>query len=402
MTIRAALGRASDWFPVAATPRFRASERPWVRSTVRNTMLLIVAVALLDLVWLSAFHPGAMPFVLGHDAAVILVAMVSYATLARRKRTPELYGLATLVMIDVASITMGAFRPEFVMTIAGYLVLLPPAVAVVIPWGTRAHLRWLGTHAVAALWFASIMPSPSFGGVVRSDLLMLLAVAIALSILGHLIFLRARVLSFVQVQRIGALNRSASRDRARLDRLNVVLEQTSRTDELTGLKNRLSLKLDFTTVRAQIARRGERYAVLMLDLDRFKAINDELGHVAADAVLRTVADTVSSAVRAGDGAYRYGGEEFVVLHRSSGPDDALVVAERIRAAVEDLEIAHPGNLPHDRATVSVGVVTIGPEDLDEDVDAWVGRADAALYQAKANGRNRCEVELADIVSRGAY
>ena len=128
----------------------------------------------------------------------------------------------------------------------------------------------------------------------------------------------------------------------------------------------------------------------MLDLDRFKAINDQLGHVAGDRVLRSVAGALSGAVRTGDGVYRYGGEECVVLTKVSGPDEASFAAHRLRAAVAALRIPHPGNPPHDRVTLSVGVATVGQADLASDEEEWFARADAALYRAKASGRNAVE------------
>ena len=153
-----------------------------------------------------------------------------------------------------------------------------------------------------------------------------------------MIALRARVLSFVQIERIRALNRQARRDHARLDRLNAILEQSARTDELTGLKNRSSMQRDLRAIRGRITRHREVYGVLVLDLDRFKAINDSLGHVAGDRVLRAVAGLLLNAVRADDSVYRYGGEEFVVLLEVTQPNEALMAAERMRQTVEEVHL----------------------------------------------------------------
>ena len=152
----------------------------------------------------------------------------------------------------------------------------------------------------------------------------------------------------------------------------------------------MSLGRDLRAIRGRMTRHQERYGLLMLDLDRFKAINDTLGHVAGDRALRSVAEAVMGAIRVEDGAYRYGGEEFVVVMEVAEPHEELVAAERIRRIVEDLHLPNPGNPPSGRVTVSVGVACVGADDLAADDDAWFSRADAAMYRAKAAGRNRCE------------
>jgi diguanylate cyclase (GGDEF)-like protein len=275
--------------------------------------------------------------------------------------------------------------------VAGYLLLLPMVVALVLPWATRIHIAWLSLHAgltlVATLFAppASLLVTNSFEG------LSLLLLTTVVSQFGHVSTLRARVNSFLQIQRITALNRLGQRDHLRLDRLNQLLAQSATTDELTGLRNRLGLASDLGVVRSRIERQGDRYEILMLDLDRFKAINDSLGHVAGDGVLRAAADAISAALRPGDRAYRYGGEEFLVVVRLNERDDALMAGERIRAKVEQLRLSNAGNPPHGVVTVSIGITTVGQADLAVDDDAWVSRADAALYRAKEGGRNRCEV-----------
>jgi diguanylate cyclase (GGDEF)-like protein len=212
-------------------------------------------------------------------------------------------------------------------------------------------------------------------------------------VFGHINRLQARVLGFIQIEQIRAFNRQARRDQERLDRLNRILEHAARTDDLTGLRNRLSLKFDLAIVRSKMARHGEPVGLLMVDLDRFKAVNDSLGHVVGDGVIRKTADSIAAALRQEDRVYRYGGEEFLVLLDSTDEEGAAAAGERIRQAVEDLGVVHPGNPPHGFVTVSVGVATIGPEDLADDDDSWIARADAALYRAKGRGRNRCDAGL---------
>ncbi len=357
-------------------------------------MAVVVGTAILNCLWLAPLHPEAAALIVSLNAVVAAFAGIAYWMIsARPRRRPEPFVLVTVAAVDAASVAVGVARPEFGILISSYLLLLPPVVALVVLWPTRIHVIWLTFHGVVVVGYAALAPEAAFAGGSRGDIFTLLAVVSVVSLLGHVAGLRARVESFVQIERIRALNRQARRDEARLDRLNGILEQATRTDELTGLKNRLSLNLDLGIIRGRIARHHERYGVLVLDLDRFKAINDQLGHVAGDRVLRSVAGALADAVRAGDGVYRYGGEEFVVLTKVTGPDEASFAAHRLRAAVAALRIPHPGNPPHDRVTLSVGVATVGQEDLTTDEEEWFARADAALYRAKASGRNAVESAL---------
>jgi diguanylate cyclase (GGDEF)-like protein len=319
---------------------------------------------------LSAAHSDSAGLVVSINGGVAACAVFGYlAILGPARRFPEAVLFVILVVVDLATAVLATRVPELGPTVAGYLILLPMVVALVLPWATWIHGTWLAVHAGLAL----------------------LALATAVSQFGHLASLRARVLSFLQIQRISALHRQANRDQLRLDRLNRLLEQSATTDELTALRNRLALAADFRVVRSRIERQSDRYGVLVLDLDQFKAINDSLGHVAGDGVLRQVADAIASVLRPGDRAYRYGGEEFVVISRLKRRDEARIAGERVRDAVERLQLPNPGNPPYGVVTVSVGIASIGRADLAADDDAWVSRADAALYEAKARGRNRCEV-----------
>jgi len=357
-------------------------------------MILIVAAAGLNSLLSSSLHPGSADLVIGINAVAAACATTGYLALASfARRYPEAVLVVVLVVVDLATIGVGMLRPEMGATVAGYLLVLPMVVALVLPWATWIHVAWLGLHLGLALVGTLLAPPSSLLTTNRFDGLALLLLATAVSLFGHRADLRGRVNGFAQIQRISGLNRQASRDHLRLDRLNQLLAQSAVTDELTGLRNRMGLASDLIVVRSRIERQGERYGLLMLDLDRFKAINDAVGHVGGDRVLRAIADTMSAVLRPGDQAYRYGGEEFLVVVRLNEPDDARVAGERIRDAIEQLHLVHPGNPPYGVATVSVGITTVGPLDLTVDDEAWISRADGALYVAKKGGRNRTEVAL---------
>jgi diguanylate cyclase len=166
-------------------------------------------------------------------------------------------------------------------------------------------------------------------------------------------------------------------------RRNEELATLSSTDGLTGLPNHTAWLQAVDRELARCRRTAQRAAVLMIDLDHFKAINDSHGHAAGDAVLRQVAQVLRQALRAQDLPGRYGGEEFGVLLPGSDAGGAETIAERIRARIE-AAVPEAGRAV--RVTASIGCAALEP--ADEGAAAWVARADRALYRAKAAGRNR--------------
>ena len=173
-------------------------------------------------------------------------------------------------------------------------------------------------------------------------------------------------------------------------------EARANIDALTGLPNRRYFDEIISIVRPR-RRSGDTLGILMIDIDRFKNLNDRYGHATGDAVLRAVAGAIYTTVRAEDTPARYGGEEFsVILHRASAAQ-AVEVAERVRAAVQSIP---PDRIGIDRpVTVSVGVAVAVEEDVD--VAALIEGADRALYLAKRRGRNRVEVAAGGAVPTGS-
>ncbi len=172
-----------------------------------------------------------------------------------------------------------------------------------------------------------------------------------------------------------------------LDRLHTALAAQARTDPLTGLGNRLRLHEDLEAMHDHAVRYGHAYCVAVCDLDDFKQFNDTYGHQAGDDALRNVAAVLDHESRTGDRAYRYGGEEFLVLLAGQTLTQALIATERIRHAVETLAIPHRTSRAAEMVTISVGVSAWEYEQLDTPANV-LARADNALYQSKAHGRNR--------------
>ncbi|PKN58587.1 MAG: hypothetical protein CVU56_04915 [Deltaproteobacteria bacterium HGW-Deltaproteobacteria-14] len=163
------------------------------------------------------------------------------------------------------------------------------------------------------------------------------------------------------------------------------LEQAAAIDPLTGLLNRQAFDFPFAQAIAEVTRSGAPMCVILADIDHFKRVNDEHGHLAGDRVLATVASALRGALRASDLIARWGGEEFIVVLKGCPPDDAVAIAEKLRAAVtgadlEALAVSSP-------VTISLGVACHAP---GETPDQLFQRADQALYLAKQRGRDRTE------------
>lgn len=165
------------------------------------------------------------------------------------------------------------------------------------------------------------------------------------------------------------------------------LRELSATDALTDLPNRRLMMNRLAQEHARFMRSGHAYTLVMMDLDFFKKVNDTYGHTVGDQMLMGVARALRSNLRSSDTLARVGGEEFMLLMPLTDADGALTQAVRIRDKIAQTEIhTDAGGL---RATMSLGVAEVLPD--DKNVAAVISRADAALYRAKAAGRNGVEV-----------
>ncbi|MBU3898147.1 MAG: GGDEF domain-containing protein [Gammaproteobacteria bacterium] len=179
-------------------------------------------------------------------------------------------------------------------------------------------------------------------------------------------------------QALGALRQTQSQLLAQ----NRQLERLSVTDQLTGLCNRLQLDRTLDEERLRHQRYANNVCVMLLDIDRFKSVNDSFGHLVGDQVLIKIALILQKNMREVDVAGRWGGEEFLVICRETALEGALLLAEKLRAAVEAYEFELVGS-----RSISLGVAMLRQGDT---VTQTIARADAALYRAKGAGRNRVE------------
>jgi diguanylate cyclase (GGDEF)-like protein len=293
-------------------------------------------------------------YALGGAAVVTVVLM--HEVLPRRWRGRLSVGIEVVAALALATglvVLTGGARSPFVFT---YHLLV---VAAALTMGSRLAL--LVTAAASLAYIGQLL----LDGALTADATLLLGVAINLGSLWLLAYLA------------GVYAGSERRVRAR------VLE-LSQTDALTGLFNRGHL---FPTLEQEVqrTRRSARgFCVLMIDLDGLKAINDSLGHLRGDEVLRSVGRVITGSIRTVDSAYRYGGDEFLILLPETEFIGAYVVAEKIREGVEQIG----ESLATDPASTSVSIGLVShPEDGSTSEELMVA-ADRAMYQAKSLGKNQ--------------
>jgi diguanylate cyclase (GGDEF)-like protein len=184
---------------------------------------------------------------------------------------------------------------------------------------------------------------------------------------------------------LSLMMREGARKNRELKEANETIERLAGTDPLTGLANRRTLDETLGREIARTERLQGDLSVIMADLDHFKCINDQYGHIIGDQVLACAAAVFKSQSRPYDLAARYGGEEFLLVLPGTSTNSAIATAQRIRKEIADLTVPCPRQI-----TISLGVASWMAGETPE---AFVARADAALYNAKSTGRNRVEVAL---------
>jgi diguanylate cyclase (GGDEF)-like protein len=282
--------------------------------------------------------------------------------------------------------------------VAGTSVLDPLWVFGLLAIGAGGHLAARAPEAVSELdepaKRGGVLPALLFGvlsvnvvvvslqdgptGVVLTLAAGLLLSGGALIVRSFLLERRLRdMLDYERANLLGLADREQQ-----LARVNRQLREDSRRDSLTGMRNRRALSDDLPGIEQLHRDRGSTYTLALCDIDHFKAYNDRLGHLAGDQALRAVAATVRGALRSGDVAYRFGGEELLLIMPDTTLGEAMTASERVREAVQRAAIPHPDGID------GVLTVSIGLAADHEEAATLLAQADAALYEAKHDGRNR--------------
>lgn len=348
--------------------------------------------------------PGSTILFAGKIVLLLLVYIREDATAVRQ----PIYGLfaGNLLMIGLVALLRHTDHvagvgpaPDFLfmdqmglLMLWGTVLLLADGILIILIY---EHLgRWFGRHltlriafsGIAVLTFDQFLFWPVLHLVTGVPLITLFsgwaaksttAVVCALLVGAYLCFVEKRMFDGLSHPRLADVF-DALTYRQRYERL---LETTGR-DGLTGVGDRGRMERECEREVARTLARGQPISVLLIDIDNFKAVNDENGHIAGDSLLRSLAAMLQASLREGDQVYRFGGDEFVVLGLGIGVGDAARLAERLRREASELRFAG-GRGP---VTISVGAAT-APDDGRTFVEL-LSRADTRLYAAKGDGRNR--------------
>jgi diguanylate cyclase (GGDEF)-like protein len=402
--------------------RLRAVYRRELQNSVfYSAFIVAVGIAAATAAVAAAASTVATAFLVVLALPPVLAALAVARTVrdrARRYVIPlgMLVGLLPVLATTICVLLVR--RPEMALGTIGIILV---AFAIFIPLERRHHVVWLILANLA--FFGIVLPI----GVEGLDATLLFAflfvgvLATALSLGANDLQLRRRRQMNGQLLAVrGLYGRMKEHEldlrrqdeflfmqqetlvvqQAELLHLNEELETIARMDALTGLGNRLRLNEDLAQEAARIERHGGTAGLLLMDLDRFKRLNDAAGHLAGDAALRGVADALRKTSRVGDGVYRYGGEEFLVILHDCDESVLYSAGQRYISAIHAAGMSHPDNPPYGVVTASAGATELSQANCT-DVDSALHDADEALYVAKDRGRNRLEIhprpEPADMV-----
>jgi diguanylate cyclase (GGDEF)-like protein len=260
---------------------------------------------------------------------------------------------------------------------------------VVVVYATAVGRFW--PMVGLCIWVLALQ---AIGVYVKSDLMDPVAVSVSLLLFATMVFTVYGNHRLEHSERLAyLLNLQEAELQAELGRANDSLAQTARTDPLTQVANRRHFDDFLQQVWQQAQLQRSSVALLLLDVDHFKAYNDHYGHPAGDQCLRAVAQAVGSCLRRpSDLLARWGGEEFAVVMSGTSIEKAQQVAERVRQAVQAKGLAHVASRTEPVVTVSIGVTAVEPG-AETSMQEFLRTADVCLYEAKSRGRNRIWARL---------
>lgn len=278
---------------------------------------------------------------------------------------PEHRDLRLVVMLFLVAVLASqsiAYAGSTTAFVAGAVPLIVPTTVVLIATGDRFHVALgIGAMVYLGMMFAHNRELHH-------------------ALVGNI---RLRFEHAALADHLGELNLAGEEANRELRAVNTEVEALAHRDELTGALNRRALMSQLRAAAERIDREGGELCFVMIDLDHFKTVNDEHGHMAGDALLRGLAAKLAAQVRPSDMFARYGGEEFVMTFTNIPHDDVRASIERIRLIAEGTTVRHNGVALG--CTVSIGAA---PYESGGSIETLFEEADAALYRAKAEGRNR--------------
>jgi diguanylate cyclase (GGDEF)-like protein len=365
--------------------RVQAAERRAMRRAVTVSAGLMAVLVALDIAANMAIGTRGVEALAPFSVAAATLSAAAAFAARRAWIRAELLGLMTMLAVFGVALLGLALTPAGRTLGTAQLAIILVGVGLFLPWGQVWHVIGLAMATVMAAGFVIGPLSVGMSVTDRGNLMAAVLMAGVTSWLGHRLW-RGRLRSMLEQQfALRRLSRYAQRQEAHVTELNRELNHVARRDSLTGVGNRLALD----EAIARLLDQGERlrplpFALVLFDIDQFKAYNDEHGHLAGDAALGRLGEILRRATRNSDLCFRYGGEEFLVLIPDVDLTGAIAVAERVRVAA-----AESIGLPP--FTVSGGVALCDPAD-GRDPEPLLRRADTALYLAKRAGRNRISAD----------
>ncbi|HKI57884.1 MAG TPA: GGDEF domain-containing protein [Trueperaceae bacterium] len=323
---------------------------------------------LVHVIFMLAFALVGVWSLAGFNVASVLTYVLALQRI-RRGETDRPFVFAGVEVIAHAALA------TFVLGVRSGFFMYVPLLTVLTFLNPRASIRtklwWSAAEAGAFMLLLGVAESVTPMAPPAAVTLRWLAVLNGALVVGTLGFL-----AHVTHEAVQAAERDLRRAMARLDEL-------ARTDPLTGLLNRRAMSEMLDVEAKRVDRNGRSFAVMVADLDDFKAINDAYGHPVGDHALRTIAQRLLGAVRAQDQVARWGGEEFLLLLPETDMPTALEVADRLRAAVADTALKAGDTELHVTGTIGVAVYRQGGS-----IHETVRAADRALYAGKSDGKDR--------------